>query len=93
VIPASRHSRAPAILIARAISADCFVLNIVSTSFYRAFGPCGVELLAHVAQRLFPSDSIVLQTIEVDSTVADPVDIGTLGVEVNPRADAEQVAA
>ncbi len=63
----------------------------MSTSFYRAFGPCGVELLAHVAQRLFPSDSIVLQTIEVDSTVADPADIGTLRVEVNPRADAEQV--
>ncbi len=59
--------------------------------FCRAFGPCGVELLAHVAQRLFPSDALVLQTIEVNSTVAEAVDAGAVRAEAEHRADADSV--
>ena len=55
--------------------------------FCRAFGPCGVELLTHVTQRLFPADAHVLHTIEVNSTVADAVDAGAV------RAEADTVAA
>jgi hypothetical protein len=45
------------------------------------FGPCGVELMVHVAQRLFPADAAALQCIEADSTVVEPVGVGLGGTE------------
>ena len=56
-------------------SVHLFVYSMFVTLCNRAFGPCGVELMAHIAQRLFSPHALVEQAMEVNSTTAHPVDV------------------
>lgn len=59
----------------------------------RAFGACGVELMVHVAQRLFPADSPQLHSIEVNSTLADPSELSVAGVSAGAQSQSDTAAA
>jgi hypothetical protein len=67
-------------------SSYLFVCGMFVTLRNRAFGPCGVELMAHIAQRLFSSHALVAQAMEVNSTTAHPVDVAAVRADMQPAA-------
>ncbi len=73
-------------------SAHLFVCSMFVTLCNSAFGPCGVELMAHIAQRLFSPHALVAQAMEVNSTTAHPVDVAAGSADMQPGAAADTLA-